>query len=303
MPPTLLVLLGPTAVGKTALSLQLAEKLSAPIVSADSRQMFRGMEIGTAAPTTEEQARVRHYFVGTLAPDQYYNAAHYEQEALALLDKLFEHHKTVILTGGSMLYLDAICQGIDHIPTVDEEVRHTLKKRLETEGLDRLRAELRLVDAEYYDSCDQRNARRIVHALEIYYTCGQPYSSFRTGRQTKRPFRIIKVGLHRERADLFDRINRRAAMMMERGLIDEARRLSPFRHCNALNTVGYKEAFRFIDGEWTLEQVLEKISRNTRVYAKKQMTWFQKDNAINWFDAKTVSPENDILPQITTIAI
>jgi len=293
--PTLLVLLGPTAVGKTALSLRMAERLAVPVVSADSRQMFRGMVIGTAAPAAEELARVSHYFIGTLAPDQYYSAARYEQDALALLGKLFEQYETIILTGVSMLYIDAVCRGIDDIPTVDGEIRKTLRHRLETEGLDSLRAELRQVDSEYYTLCDLNNARRIVHALEIYYTCGQPYSAFRTGKQARRPFRIVKVGLNRERSDLFDRINRRTTTMIKGGLIDEARRLSPYRYCNALNTVGYKEAFCYLDGTWTLGQALEKISRNTRIYAKKQMTWFRRDTSICWLDADTATPDS-ILP-------
>lgn len=289
--PTLLVLLGPTAVGKTALSLRLAERLAAPIVSADSRQMFRGMEIGTAAPTKEERTRVEHHFVGILAPDQYYSAARYEQEALALLGRLFAEHDTVILTGGSMLYIDAVCRGIDDIPAVDTEVRETLLQRLQTEGRDRLLAELRLLDSDYYAQCDLRNTRRIVHALEVCYTTGRPYSAFRTGKQASRPFHIVKTGLRRERDDLFGRINRRAVAMVDGGLADETRRLSPFRHCNALNTVGYKEMFRYLDGSWTIGQTIEKISRDTRVYAKKQMTWFCRDAAVRWFDAQTATPD------------
>ena len=292
--PTLLVLLGPTAVGKTTLSLQLAERLSAPIVSADSRQMFRGMSIGTAAPTVEELECTPHYFIGTLAPDQYYSAACYEQEALRLINNLFEQHEIIILTGGSMLYLDAVCRGIDDIPTVDENVRKALRHRLETEGLDSLRTELQLIDAEYYARCDLQNARRIVHALEIYYTSGRPYSSFLTGKHSNRPFRIIKAGLRRERANLFDRINKRTSAMIRSGLIYETRSLSPYRYCNALNTVGYKESFLYIDGTWSLDQTLEKICRNTRVYAKKQMTWFQRDETIHWFDAESTTP-SDIL--------
>ncbi len=290
----LLVILGPTAVGKTALSLGVAERLGAPIVSADSRQMFRGMEIGTAAPTKQEQQRVPHYFIGTLAPDQYYNAARYETEALTLLKKLFERHNYVVLTGGSMLYLDAVCQGIDDIPTVDDEVRRDVQQRLANNGIEALRSELRLIDPTYYAQCDLRNARRIVHALEVFYTSGHPLSAFRGQPKTPRPFRIIKIGLRRERTDLFQRINTRTEQMLAHGLIDEARRLKPFRHCNALQGVGYKEAFRYLDGEWTLNETRAKIQRNTRVYAKKQITWFQKDTAIHWLDAPTATP-HDVL--------
>ncbi|MBP3227935.1 MAG: tRNA (adenosine(37)-N6)-dimethylallyltransferase MiaA [Bacteroidaceae bacterium] len=290
--PTLLVLLGPTAVGKTALSLALAERLGAPIVSADSRQMFRGMEIGTAAPTREELARAPHHFVGTLAPDRYYSAARYEQDALRLLSALFRTHPVVILTGGSMLYLDAVCRGIDNIPTVDDEVRTLLRRRLEEEGLDALLAELRLLDPQYYARCDLRNTRRVVHALEVCYTGGRPYSAYCTGQPAARPWRTVKVGLQRSRDDLFARINSRAERMVAGGLIDEARRLSPYRHCNALNTVGYKEAYRYLDGEWTLREALDKIARNTRVYAKKQMTWFRRDADVQWLDAESATAED-----------
>ncbi len=281
--PTLLVLLGPTAVGKTKLSISLAQHFNTAIVNADSRQIYRGMEIGTAAPTRVEREQAEHYFVGFLAPDQYYSAARYEEEATSLLEALFQHHEVLLLSGGSMLYLDAVCNGIDEIPTVDDEVRSTLKQRLQDEGLDSLLAELRLLDPDYYNNCDLRNTRRIVHALEVCYISGQPYSSFRTGKKAQRPFRIIKIGLQRERNELFGRINRRVTQMMDTGLADETRRLIPYRHCNALNTVGYKETFRYLDGDWTMEQTIEKIARNTRVYAKKQMTWFQRDDEIKWF--------------------
>ena len=282
MEKTLQVILGPTGVGKTAYALRQAERLGCPILNADSRQLYRQLPIGTAAPTAGEQARVRHYFVGTLDLEQTYSAAQYEADALALLDDLFRDHDTVVLSGGSMLYIDAVCRGIDDIPTVLPETRLHLRRRLEAEGLEALLAELRLLDPVYYAECDRRNTQRVVHALEICYQTGRPFSAFRTGQVAQRPFRIEKIGLWRERPVLFDRINRRVGAMVEAGLIEEARSVLPFRHLNALNTVGYKELFQYFDGEWTLDFALEKIRRNTRVYAKKQLTWFKKDPDVRW---------------------
>ena len=279
---TLYVLLGPTAVGKTELALQIAEKLGSPILNCDSRQIYRGMEIGTAAPTTEQQ-RVKHYFVGTHDIGSYYSAAQYEQDVLSLVERLKSSHQSLLLTGGSMMYLDAVCNGIDDIPTVDAGVRETLRERLMNGGIDELRNELRLLDSEYYYSADTRNPKRVVHALEVCYTTGRPYSSFLTKERKQRPFHIVKIGLKRERQELFERINSRVDAMMDAGLLDEARRLYPFRHENALNTVGYKELFRYLDGEWELPFAVEKIKKNTRDYAKKQMTWFAHDNEIQWF--------------------
>ena len=279
---TLYVLLGPTAVGKTELALQIAEKLGSPILNCDSRQIYRGMEIGTAAPTAEQQ-RVKHYFVGTHDIGSYYSAAQYEQDVLSLMERLKSSHRSLLLTGGSMMYLDAVCNGIDDIPTVDAEVRETLRERLMNGGIDEMRNELRLLDPEYYYSADTRNPKRVVHALEVCYTTGRPYSSFLTKERKQRPFHIVKIGLKRERQELFERINSRVDAMMDAGLLDEARRLYPFRHENALNTVGYKELFRFLDGEWELPFAVEKIKKNTRDYAKKQMTWFAHDNEIQWF--------------------
>ena len=282
MEKTLQVILGPTGVGKTAYALRQAERLGCPILNADSRQLYRQLPIGTAAPTAGEQARVRHYFVGTLDLEQTYSAAQYEADALALLDDLFRDHDTVVLSGGSMLYIDAVCRGIDDIPTVQPETRLHLRRRLEAEGLEALLAELRLLDPVYYAECDRRNTQRVVHALEICYQTGRPFSAFRTGQVAQRPFRIEKIGLWRERPVLFDRINRRVGAMVEAGLIEEARSVLPFRHLNALNTVGYKELFQYFDGQWTLDFALEKIRRNTRVYAKKQLTWFKKDPDVRW---------------------
>lgn len=280
---TLFVLLGPTAVGKTELSLKIAEALGSPILNADSRQLYRDIPIGTAAPTAEQMQRVRHYFVGTLGLEEYYSAAAYEQQVMELLPTLFGETPGVLLSGGSMLYIDAVCRGIDDIPTVEEETRTLLRQRLAEEGLERLCAELRLLDPEYYRKADLHNTQRIVHALEICYQTGHPYSSFLSQQTKQRPFRIIKIGLQRPREELFSRINQRALKMLENGFEQEARRVYPLRHLNSLNTVGYKEMFRYISGEWSLPQAIEKIQRNTRVYAKKQMTWFQRDADINWF--------------------
>lgn len=280
---TLFVLLGPTAVGKTELSLRLAKFLGSPIINCDSRQFFREMKIGTAPPTPAEMGRVKHYFVGTLGLQDYYSAAQYEQEALQLIKELSKTHQNLLLSGGSMMYIDAICNGIDDIPTVDAETRQFMHERLEKEGLDILLQELKLVDPKYYELVDKKNHKRVVHALEIYYTSGKNFSSFKTNTKKERPFRIVKIGLRRERAELFERINQRVDQMMKDGLLDEARMLYLYRNENSLNTVGYKELFDYMDGKWNLTTAVERIKRNTRVYAKKQMTWFQKDNEIIWF--------------------
>lgn len=280
---TLFVLLGPTAVGKTELALQLAERIGSPILNADSRQIYRGLTIGTAAPTPEQLARVHHEFVGILDVTEYYSAARYEADVLRLTDQLFQTHNTLLLSGGSMMYIDAVCHGIDDIPTITPETREHLRQRLQTEGLDTLKAELRLLDPEYYAQADLKNTKRIVHALEVCYQTGRTFTSFRTATHKERPFRIVKLGLRRERADLFDRINHRVDQMIADGLLDEARRMLPYRHENALNTVGYKEMFQVLDGTWDLPFATERLKKNTRVYAKKQMTWFSKDTDIQWF--------------------
>lgn len=280
---TLLVLSGPTGVGKTEISLQLAETFSTVILNADSRQLYRDIPIGTAAPTSDDLARVPHYFVGKLGLEDYYSAARYEAEALRLLERLFRERDIVLLSGGSMLYIDAVCRGIDDIPTISDEVRSAMRQRYAQEGLEALAAELQRLDPEYYALCDVRNPKRVVHALEICHMTGHTYTSYRIGRRKQRPFRIVRIGLCRERAELFDRINRRVDAMVADGLLEEARRVLPFRNCNSLNTVGYKELFRYFDGEWTCDEALEKIRRNTRVYAKKQMTWFKKDAETVWF--------------------
>lgn len=280
---TLLVIVGPTGVGKTELSLRVAEYFSTSILNADSRQLYRDIPIGTAAPTAEDLSRVPHHFVGTLNLDDYYSAARYESEAISLLERLFAGCDTVVLSGGSMLYVDAVCQGIDDIPTISDSVRQQMRERYENEGLETLAAELERLDPAYFAQCDIRNPKRVIHALEICHMTGRTYTSFRVRKIKERPFRIIKIGLCRERGELFGRIGRRTDQMLSAGLLDEARRVLPHRDCNSLNTVGYKELFKYLDGEWTLDFALEKIKRNTRVYAKKQMTWFKKDPEIAWF--------------------
>ena len=286
---TLLVILGPTGVGKTELSLQLAERLGTPIINADSRQIYQDIEIGTAAPTAEELARVKHYFVHTLKLDQYYSAAEYEKDVLELLAQLFQQHDVVVLSGGSMMYIDAVTKGIDDIPTVDEETRAMLRERFEKEGLEPLLAELKLLDPQYYEIVDKRNHKRVVHALEICYMTGRTYTSFRTNSLKERPFRIVKFGLMRQREQLFARINARVDKMMQEGLMEEVKRVYPLRHLNSLNTVGYKELFHVLDGEWELPMAVERIKKNTRVYAKKQMTWYKHDADIQWLDADRMS--------------
>lgn len=286
---TLIVLLGPTGVGKTELSLRLAEFFHVPILNADSRQLYRDLPIGTAAPTPEERQRVPHYFVGTLALDDYYSAAQYEADALSVLRNHFVANDVALLTGGSMLYIDAVCQGIDDIPTVDAATRATLADRYRREGLDALCAELQQLDPEYYAVCDLRNGKRVVHALEICHMTGRTYTSFRRRATVPRPFRVLKVGLRRERVELYARINHRVDQMMAQGLLEEARRVYPYRALNSLNTVGYKELFRYFDGDWTLEEAVEKIKRNSRVYSRKQMTWFRRDASIHWF-----SPDDEV---------
>ena len=279
----LFVLLGPTAVGKTALSLKIAKSLGSPIINCDSRQIYKEMSIGTAAPTQEQLEKVTHYFVKILELQQYYSAAQYEEDVIRLISQLKHSHNNLLLSGGSMMYIDAVCNGIDDIPSVAPEIREVLKERLQTEGIEQLRNELRLLDPEYYNIVDLKNPKRIVHALEICYTSGKTYTSFRTRRKKERPFEIIKIGLRRERNELFERINKRVDIMIQEGWIEEAKRLYPYRHLNALNTVGYKELFNYIDGTWNLDFAIEKIKKNTRDYAKKQMTWFAHDADIHWF--------------------
>ncbi|MBQ9287804.1 MAG: tRNA (adenosine(37)-N6)-dimethylallyltransferase MiaA [Bacteroidaceae bacterium] len=281
---TLVVLLGPTAVGKTELSLKLAEHLKSPIISADSRQLYSELKIGTAAPTPEQLARVKHYFIGTLHLTDYYSAAQYEQDALSEMERLFQEHDKLLMTGGSMMYIDAVIKGIDDIPTVDEETRQMVKEHFEKDGLDVLAAELKMLDPEYYQIVDLKNHKRVVHALEICYMTGKTFTSFRKAEIKKRPFKILLIGLQRPREELFRRIGLRVDQMMANGLLEEVKSVQLYRELNALNTVGYKEILKYLDGEWPLDMAVEKIKRNTRIYAKKQMTWFKKNENIKWFN-------------------
>lgn len=281
---TLVVVLGPTGVGKTELCIKAAQHVNSPIINADSRQIYAEIPVGTAAPTQEQQREVTHYFVGTRTVKDDYSAAKYEEEALQLIERLFHQgHDTLLVTGGSMMYIDAVCNGIDDIPTVDSETREFLKRKLDEEGLPRLVEELKVLDPEHYHIVDRKNPRRVVHALEICYMTGKTYTSFRTQKNKERPFKILKIGLNRDRSELYERINARVTTMFDHGLIDECKRVYPYRECNALNTVGYKETFLYLDGLLTLEETIRQIQSNTRQYMRKQLTWFKRDLKTRWF--------------------
>lgn len=280
---TLIVLLGPTGVGKTNLSLRLAEKYQAQIVSSDSRQIFKQMQIGTAAPTSEQLARIQHHFVGKLELTDYYSAAQFEIDVLAFLENYFQSHSVAIMTGGSMMYIDAICKGIDDIPTIDQKLRDELMDLYEKEGLDPIRSQLKMLDPIYYDQVDLQNPKRVIHALEVCLMTGAPYSNLRKKTIKERPFRILQIGLKRDREELYQRINQRVDEMMSEGLLEEAKKLYAYRSLNALNTVGYKELFAHFDGLLTLDEAVEKIKQNSRIYSRKQMTWFKRDTSIRWF--------------------
>ncbi len=305
---SLIVITGPTGVGKTEICLQIAEHYGIDIINADSRQIFAEIPIGTAAPTAEQMQRVRHYFVGTHHIGDYYSASSYEQDVLELLRKLAEvegqrskdegqgehpspntHHPIALLAGGSMMYIDAVCNGIDDIPNIREDIRNEMKRRLEDEGLDSLLEELSRLDPEHYAIVDRKNPRRILHALEICHQTGRTYTSFRTGEKRKRPFNIIKIGLNRDRDELYERINMRVLDMMEQGLEQEARAMLPHRELNALNTVGYKEMFQYFDGAIPLEEAIRQIQSNSRRYARKQLTWYKRDAEIMWFNPENVN--------------
>lgn len=280
---TLIVVTGPTAVGKTALTIEIAKHYGIPIINADSRQIYKELKIGTASPTAEQMQQVKHYFVGTKSISDYYNASMYEQEVVQLLEKLFVDSPVQLLSGGSMMYIDAVCNGIDDIPTVRDDIRNEMKRRYQEEGLDALCEDLRRLDPEHYEVVDRQNHRRVIHALEICYQTGKTYTSFRTQKRKERPFQIVKIGLTRDRQELYDRINQRVDTMMSEGLLDEVRSVSAYRSTNALNTVGYKELFDYIDGRWPLEEAVERIKGNTRRYARKQLTWYKRDEQVTWF--------------------
>ena len=292
---TLVVITGPTAVGKTALTMQLAQHYGVPVINADSRQIYRELKIGTAAPTAEQQQLVKHYFVGTKSIDDYYNASMYEQEVLELLDA--ERSTFHVLSGGSMMYVDAVCNGIDDIPTVRDDIREEMKRRYAEEGLEALCEDLRRLDPEHYAIVDRQNHRRVIHALEICYQTGRTYTSFRTQQKKQRPFNIVKIGLNREREELYNRINQRVDQMMADGLLDEVKSLIDKRHTNALNTVGYKELFDYLDGRWSLDEAVERIKGNTRRYARKQLTWYKRDESMRWFHPDNITEIKNYLSQ------
>lgn len=299
------MILGPTGVGKTALSLSIAEYFHTQIISADSRQMYADIPIGTATPSTEELERVRHHFVGTLKIDDYYSAARFEKEALELLERLFSSNETVIMTGGSMMYIDALCKGIDNIPTVTPEIRKEIVECYQQNGLEYLVDELERLDREYFLIVDKKNPKRVMHALEICRMTGQTYTSFRIRTVKERPFRIIKIGLIRPRQELYERINKRVDYMIENGLVEEARMVNSHKGLNSLNTVGYKELFQYFDGcvtkdgeSWTLDYAIDRIKRSTRIYSRKQITWFKRDTEIKWFHP---DKKEDIMEYIDSI--
>lgn len=285
MKNTLIVIPGPTGVGKTAFSVSLAEYFRCDIISCDSRQFYREMSVGTAVPDKEQLGRVRHHFVQFISVNDYYSVSLFERDVLSLLPSLFETCPVVIMTGGSMLYMDAVCNGMDDIPDTDPEVRAKYIDLFRREGIEGLRIALKMLDPDHYAKADLRNPRRLMRALEITGTTGKPYSAFLTSARRERDFRIIKAGITMERNLLYDRINRRVDVMMNAGLESEARSLAGFRHLNALNTVGYREMFSYFDGEITIDKAVELIKRNTRHYARKQLTWWSKDTDIHWFDA------------------
>lgn len=281
--PILFVLLGPTGVGKTALSLRIADFLNSPVISCDSRQFYREMKIGTAAPTKEQQAQVPHVFIASHSIQEAYNAGKFELDVMAYLENFFRHSRSALMVGGSMLYIDAVCNGIDDLPTITSDVRAEVRAWYDEEGLDGIRMRLKLLDPVYYQQVDLMNAQRILHALEVCVICNRPYSSMRTNVQKDRPFRIVKIGLNRPREELYARINARVDEMMEQGLEAEARGLYPYRALNALQTVGYKEFFNYFDGLWNRDFAIDMIRQNSRRYAKKQLSWFNRDKSIHWF--------------------
>lgn len=282
---TLLLILGPTGVGKTELALRVAEHLVSPIVSCDSRQIFREIPIGTAAPTSEELARVKHYFIASRSVKEDYNAGQYERDALALLETLFATHDVVVATGGSMLYADALCHGLDDLPAVPEKIRAEVQSEYKAKGLQWLQNEVQRLDPLYWDEVDQLNPARLAHCVEMCRATGKTFSSLRTKQRKSRPFRILKIGMERPRAELYARIDERVSQMMEAGLEAEAKAVYPLRHLNSLQTVGYREMFSYFDGEYGLDRAVELIRQNSRHYAKRQMTWFRRDKEIHWLNA------------------
>ena len=293
---TLIIITGPTGVGKTEATLCIAEHFNVPVINADSRQIFSEIPIGTAAPTAEQQLRVQHYFVGNHHLEDYYSASLYEQDVLNIINS--QHTPISLLSGGSMMYIDAVCNGIDDIPTILPEIREEMMRRLETEGLEQMCNLLQELDSEHWKIVDRNNPRRVIHALEICIQTGKTYTSFRSNTIKERPFNIIKVGLNRDRDELYNRINQRVLDMIEEGMIEEALQVYPKRTLNSLNTVGYKELFEYLDGLTTLDEAIFKIQSNTRRYARKQLTWYKKDTAFQWFNPDNIE---EILNYIHTM--
>ena len=300
MHKTLVLILGPTGVGKTELSLRVAEHFGSPILSCDSRQIYRAIPIGTAAPTAEEQARVKHYFIATHELNEDYNAGQYERDAIALMEELFRAHDILVMTGGSMLYADAVCNGLDDLPAVPDEIRKEVTRLYQEKGLVWLQSEVQRLDPAYWNEVDRQNPARLIHCVELCLTTGKPYSSLLSKKPTSnsrqlvtnRPFRILKIGLERPREELYDRINRRVEQMIADGLVEEAKAVWPMRHLNSLQTVGYRELFAHFDGEYDLARAIELIQQNSRHYAKRQMTWFRRDNTIHWLNANDTYEKN-----------
>ncbi|MDR1382081.1 MAG: tRNA (adenosine(37)-N6)-dimethylallyltransferase MiaA [Tannerella sp.] len=299
----LFVLLGPTGVGKTDLSIHIARHIGSPVISADSRQIYRELPIGVAAPSKEQLSLVKHYFVATHSLPDYYSASIFEEEAISLIDRLHESQPFLLLCGGSMMYIDAVCKGIDEMPTVTPDIRNALWEQFEREGLAPILEELKNTDPAHYDGVDRMNHRRVIHAVEICRMTGKPYSSFKTGKIKERPFKIYKIGLMRERPELFGRINKRVDEMIGAGLEEEARRVYPMRNLNSLNTVGYKELFAHFDGALTFDEAVEKIKRNTRIYARKQMTWLRRDTEIMWFNPDNKDGIISYIDEICKVAL
>lgn len=296
----LLVILGPTGVGKTNLSITLAKHLKCPIISSDSRQIYKDLTIGTDAPSAEQLEKATHYFIGTLSVNDYFSASEFEDQAIELLSQLHQKHDCVIMSGGSMMYIDAVCKGIDEVPDIDPVLRKQLMDLYQKEGIDPIRLQLKMRDPVFYNQVDLKNPKRIIHALEVCIMTGKPYSSFRTNTVKKRPFDIIKIGLTRPREELYQRINFRVDQMIDNGLIEEARKLYPQKHLNSLNTVGYKELFQYFDGNWSLEFAIDKIKQHSRNYARKQLSWFNRDKDIHWINLsqEDVNAKEDIINRI-----
>lgn len=296
----LIVILGPTGVGKTDLSIELANHLQCPIISADSRQIYKGLSIGTDAPSKRQLQRAKHYFIGTLSVEDYFSASEFEDEAIELLAELYKSNNHVIMSGGSMMYIDAVCKGIDDIPTIDPILRKELMDQYEKEGLDSIRMQLRMRDPVFYNQVDLKNHKRVIHALEVCIMTGKPYSLLRTNKVKERPFEIVRIGLNRPREQLYARINVRVDQMIEKGLVEEARSFYPYKHLNSLNTVGYKELFMHFDGNCTLEFAIDKIKQHSRNYARKQLSWFNRSNDIHWIDLsdETIDAKETILNKI-----